>query len=150
MPHVHRAPGHPESDLAACDRLTQSLPAELRPRVTTLTGELNAMELKWVLSRLDWFAGARMHATIGAFSSGTPTLGLGYSDKAAGVFAQCGLAAHVADLRVMDSVALAERARKSYVQRHLMAETLSQTLPGLMALAEAQMDQIVRQIGGAL
>jgi colanic acid/amylovoran biosynthesis protein len=55
-------------------------------RVHVLAQRLHAMELKWVLARLDWFAGARMHATIGAFSSGVPTLGLGYSDKAYGVF----------------------------------------------------------------
>jgi hypothetical protein len=72
-------------------------------RVAVLGGRPNAMELKWTLSRLDWFAGARMHATIGAFSSGVPTLGLGYSDKAQGVFAECGIGDEVADLRRLDA-----------------------------------------------
>lgn len=105
------------------------------------------MELKWVLSHLSWFAGARMHATIGAFSSGTPTLGLGYSDKAAGVFAQCGIGAHVADLRRMDCIDLGQAVRASLAGREATRLVLGDLLPGLRARAEAQMDDIVRQIG---
>jgi polysaccharide pyruvyl transferase WcaK-like protein len=106
------------------------------------------MELKLVLSRLSWFAGARMHATIGAFSSGTPTLGLGYSDKAAGVFAQCGLAHHVADLRQRDATALADIVRFSYAAREMNRFALRDIVPDLQDRAEAQMDAIVRQIRG--
>lgn len=88
-----------------------------------------------------------MHATIGAFSSGVPTLGLGYSDKAAGVFAQCGIGGHVADLRLLDADALAEVVRASWTMRDTTRHTLDMLVPDLRARAEAQMDEIVRQIG---
>jgi polysaccharide pyruvyl transferase WcaK-like protein len=88
-----------------------------------------------------------MHATIGAFSSGTPTLGLGYSDKAAGVFAQCGIGDKVADLRLMDAAALADAVRRSLNARDATRRDLSDRLPALLARAEAQMDVIVAQIG---
>ncbi len=106
------------------------------------------MELKWVLSRLSWFAGARMHATIGAFSSGTPTLAFGYSDKAAGVFDRCGLGGHVADLRRLDAPALAQVVAASLAGRAAMREDLARRLPALRAEAETQMDAIAAQIGG--
>jgi colanic acid/amylovoran biosynthesis protein len=147
VPHVHRPLDHDESDLAAALALKAELDETYRGRVAVLDGTPNAMELKWVLSRLDWFAGARMHATIGAFSSGVPTLGLGYSDKAAGVFAQCGIGGHVADLRLLDADALAEVVRASWTMRDTTRHTLDMLVPDLRARAEAQMDEIVRQIG---
>lgn len=148
LPHVNRGPGHPESDLDACQALVRRLPPEFASRVHVLEAPLNAMELKWVLARLDWFAGARMHATIGAFSSGTPTLGLGYSDKTAGVFEQCGIGRHVADLRTMDLAALDEAVTRSLARRDQMRLDLEASLPDLLAQAEVQMDEIVRQIAG--
>ncbi|SDJ79092.1 polysaccharide pyruvyl transferase family protein [Aliiruegeria lutimaris] len=142
VPHVHRPDGHPESDRAAAEALAMRLGPAYAERVAVLPGELSAQELKWVLARLDWFAGARMHATIGAFSSGVPTLGLGYSDKAEGVFEECGLAGHVADLRKLDVAALAARVSASVATRSETSAALAQVLPGVKARAEAQMDAI--------
>jgi polysaccharide pyruvyl transferase WcaK-like protein len=46
---------------------------------------LNAPRLKWVISRLACFVGARTHATIAAFSAGTPCASIGYSTKSFGI-----------------------------------------------------------------
>ncbi len=147
VPHVHQAEGAAESDLSAARALKARLGAGYAERIEIVEGQLNAMELKWVLARLDWFAGARMHATIGAFSSGTPTLGLGYSDKAAGVFDQCGIGEHVADLREMDALRLGEAVLTSVRQREATRVRLAGLVAGLKARAEAQMDAIAAQIG---
>ncbi len=144
--HVHRAVGDRESDLAAALALQARLAADYPDRIAVLPGAMNAMQLKSVLARLDWFAGARMHATIGAFSAGTPTLGLGYSDKAAGVFAQCGIGTHVADLRLMDAAQIGRAVAASIVNRDAMRAELAVLLPGIHARASAQMDAIVAQI----
>lgn len=45
----------------------------------------NCMELKGYISRCRFFIGARTHATIAAYSSGVPTLVLGYSIKSRGI-----------------------------------------------------------------
>jgi len=45
----------------------------------------NCMELKDYIARCRFFVGARTHATIAAYSSGVPTLVLGYSVKARGI-----------------------------------------------------------------
>jgi polysaccharide pyruvyl transferase WcaK-like protein len=146
VPHVHQAEGAPESDLSASRDLKARLGAEYADRIEIIESRPNAMELKWILARLDWFAGARMHATIGAFSSGTPTLGLGYSDKAAGVFDQCGIGDHVADLRLMDAAALARAVVISVGNREETRVKLAGLVAGLRQRAEAQMDAIAAQI----
>lgn len=46
---------------------------------------LNARELKYIISKCDMFVGARTHATIAAYSTGVPTLAIGYSIKARGI-----------------------------------------------------------------
>ena len=146
VPHVHRPEGDAESDLGAARALVARLGHLATDRVAVLGGRANAMELKWVLSRLDWFAGARMHATIGAFSSGVPTLGLGYSDKARGVFAECGIGNEVADLRRLDAPTLAQRALASFHDRARQRADLARRVDALKARAEGEMDEIAHQI----
>jgi polysaccharide pyruvyl transferase WcaK-like protein len=146
VPHVHRPEGDAESDLGASRALVARLGDLAKDRVAILEGRPTAMELKWAISRLDWFAGARMHATIGAFSSGVPTLGLGYSDKAHGVFAECGIGDEVADLRRLDAPTLAHRALASFRDRAQQRAGLAARSDALKARAEREMDEIVRQI----
>jgi polysaccharide pyruvyl transferase WcaK-like protein len=147
VPHVQRPDGDPESDGAAALALRARLARDYGDRVQVLPQTLSAMELKGVIAKLDWFAGARMHATIAGFSSGVPTLGLGYSDKAAGVFAECGIGAHVADLRRMDADAVGAAVRASLDARDRTRAALARTLPGVLARAESQMDAIAASIG---
>lgn len=50
-----------------------------------LVPEQNCMQLKYVISQCRLFIGARTHATIAAYSTGVPTLALGYSVKSHGI-----------------------------------------------------------------
>ncbi|MBE1281861.1 MAG: hypothetical protein GJ676_00980 [Rhodobacteraceae bacterium] len=147
VPHVQRPDGDVESDLDAARNLKARLGQMGQSRVEVLQESLSAMELKWVLSRLDWFTGARMHATIGAFSSGVPTLGLGYTDKAYGVFAECGIGDEVADLRRDNARQVAERAVASFVGRAALKDDLQQRLSGVKTRASREMDLIAHQAG---
>lgn len=47
--------------------------------------DMTCRELKAVISKCIMFIGARTHATIAAYSSGVPTLAIGYSTKARGI-----------------------------------------------------------------
>ncbi|MEQ9695969.1 polysaccharide pyruvyl transferase family protein [Shimia sp. SDUM112013] len=147
IPHVHRPDGDAESDVSAARDLVRRLGAAGERRVAVLDGQPDAMELKWVLARLDWFAGARMHATIGAFSSGVPTLGLGYTDKAKGVFDECGIGDEVADLRRLDARTLAMRAVASFDDRARTRADLQNRLKSIRARAAHEMDCIAAQAG---
>lgn len=53
--------------------------------VTVLSPEYSSQELKWIISKLRVFAGARTHATIAALSSYVPTVSFSYSIKALGI-----------------------------------------------------------------
>lgn len=45
----------------------------------------NCQELKWIISNMRAFVGARTHATISSLSSGVPTISIGYSIKSKGI-----------------------------------------------------------------
>lgn len=54
-------------------------------RVFLLPDHLNATEYKGYIARMKFFIGARTHATIAAYSTGIPTMVLGYSVKSKGI-----------------------------------------------------------------
>ena len=54
-------------------------------RIKLAPNFLNAVQLKYVLSKCTYFIGARTHATIGAISSLIPTISIAYSIKAKGI-----------------------------------------------------------------
>jgi hypothetical protein len=148
VPHVTVACAHPEADIAACRALEARLSSRHGGRVATLPNDYTATELKWIIARLSWFSGARMHATVAAFSSGVPTLGLAYSDKIAGVFEACGIEGGVADLRSDGADAVAAAALASFRSRKAMAAALSARRETMLARAAAQMDVIAKAIPG--
>ncbi len=54
-------------------------------RIAILPSTLNATQYKGYIANTRFFVGARTHATIAAYSSGVPTIVLGYSVKARGI-----------------------------------------------------------------
>lgn len=74
-----------EDDYSVCKELSKRYPQTiLAPKFT------NPIEAKNYICHMDLFMGARMHATIGAFSSGVPTIPIAYSRKFEGVFGSVG------------------------------------------------------------
>jgi colanic acid/amylovoran biosynthesis protein len=147
LPHVHQPIGNFESDLAAALALRDELPRHLQTRVAIPTQPLNATEAKWVIARCDWFAGSRMHATIGALSSGVPAAALAYSGKMQGVFETCGQGASVLDLREDYShAALIERLLGLFAECRQTARSLKPQSDRVRGLAARQMDEITQFI----
>ncbi len=104
---------------------------------------LQASEAKWLISKLDWFAGSRMHATIGALSSGTPAAALAYSGKTQGVFETAGEGASVLDLRVSKTNAqVIARAMSLFKGHAASAGRLKLIAARLRLRADEQMDAI--------
>lgn len=85
IPHVDSPDGGSEqSDSGYMGRLLQRA-GELAPHVRMLAPNFNAAQLKAALAACRLFIGARTHATIGALSSGVPTVSIAYSVKAKGI-----------------------------------------------------------------
>jgi colanic acid/amylovoran biosynthesis protein len=85
LPHVDPLDGNPENSDTHFMRPLLAELADRSSRITMLPPTLNAAQLKHVLGRTSCFIGARTHATIGALSSGVPTLSIAYSTKARGI-----------------------------------------------------------------
>jgi len=118
VPHVLTPPGHYESDPAANDAVVAALRVDDDQSVRRAAAERLAVvpplyhdpgEMKWIISRLDWFCGTRMHACIAGLSSGVPTAAIAYSVKTLGVFEAVGQGDRVADPRAIDLDAVVDQ-----------------------------------------
>jgi polysaccharide pyruvyl transferase WcaK-like protein len=143
IPHVMTSPGTPESDAEACLRIADELGADFRSRVATTPTDLTECEVKWVISKLDWFCGTRMHSTIAGLSSGVPTAAVAYSDKTLGVFESCGVADQVIDPRKLNTEQVVERLIDSFDSRAEKRRLLSTSIPNVKSRAEKQFRCIV-------
>lgn len=56
-----------------------------KEKIILLPPMYNASETKWIISKMQLFAGSRTHSTIAALSSYVPTLSFAYSIKAKGI-----------------------------------------------------------------
>ena len=82
IPHVFSQDGiGQENDMRACMEIQK-----LYPDVIIDADFDTPMEAKSVISKMDVFIGARMHATIAAFSTGVATIPFSYSRKFEGLY----------------------------------------------------------------
>nr|WP_010133797.1 polysaccharide pyruvyl transferase family protein [Microbulbifer agarilyticus] len=142
VPHVNVPQAEVESDLRACRRLQDQLGGKAADRVRVLTGQYSEMEIKWIIARLQWFCGTRMHSTIASLSSGVPSAAIAYSDKTLGVFASCGQQEQVFDPRITQTQELVDCVFDSFAQRAQIAPVLQEKLPRVLSIARSQMDTI--------
>lgn len=154
VPHVLTAPGHPESDPAACQQLRQDILQHASPgvaeRVHVLPSVDDERQIKWVISRCDWFCGTRMHATIASLSTGTPACAISYSPKTLGVFETAGQGQHVVDPTELGTADVVERVLASAADHASIRAQLAQHLPTVLSRASEQMDQIARSCAAGL
>ena len=143
VPHVFAESGHKEHDPDACAAVTMAIEGLHDHRVAILPEGYDPCETKWIISRTDWFCGARLHATIAALSSGVPAAAIAYSPKTQGVFETCGQGAYVADLRNMATDEIVDRLWNSWSDREEAAASLRERLPSVQRHMESQMDEIV-------
>jgi len=54
---------------------------KFKRRIGVVAEDIGSRKIKYFISQLDYFAGARMHSTIAAFSTNVPTISLAYSRK---------------------------------------------------------------------
>ena len=99
-----------------------------------------APELKFIISKCSFFVGARTHATIAAYSTGVPTLVVGYSVKARGIARDLfgtgdGYVLPVQQLKESDE--LTQAFIRLYEKRDAIRAHLNEMLPGYIARADA-------------
>lgn len=107
-------------------------------RVFLLPDNLNATEYKGYISRMKFFIGARTHATIAAYSSGVPTMVLGYSIKSKGIakdiFGEEKLVLDISE--ISDSDKLIAKFEEMKIEEEKLRETLKKRIPEIKIIAE--------------
>ncbi|MCA9278749.1 MAG: polysaccharide pyruvyl transferase family protein [Phycisphaeraceae bacterium] len=146
VPHVITPQGHFESDPHACDQIEQQLVAQLGSdaanRVAVVPPHYDQNEMKWIISRCDWFCGTRMHSTIAGLSTGVSTAAISYSPKTLGVFETCGVGAAVVDPTTLGTPELVDALWNVWLERESSKQSLHQHLPKVIATANEQMDLV--------
>ena len=84
-----------------------------------------------------------MHSTIAALSSGVATAALAYSLKTRGVFATCGMAEAVVDLRESTGPGALASLQRLWGRRQQDTAALGRHLPSVRKAASRQLDEIV-------
>ncbi len=101
IPHVF-GPEEDKNDCKIGKLIYENLSDRLKERFILVDNEMDHEELKAIISEMDMFIGARMHACIGAISLGKPFLNIAYSDKSKGLISQSiGLPELCIDIRDM-------------------------------------------------
>jgi len=127
VPHVV-APNLPnDDDGAASDRLQAQYPALQRPPAFQ-----SASDAKSFISGLDFLVGARMHATIAAFSSGVPVVPISYSRKFEGLYGALGYD-WLVNARGMTTEAALARILSALDRRAELAAAIAAARPGIEA-----------------
>jgi len=147
IPHVgSKLPGI--DDFSFLRAVHRKCVAQGSPGVFFVGEILNARELKWLISRCRALVAARTHATIAAFSTGVPTISLGYSRKALGinqdVFDTTEFCLRANDLTAAN---LADKVRSMLAQEAAVRTHLLERGPHLRASAMAAGPKLLELIG---
>lgn len=110
-------------------------------RVFLISDEsLNGPQLKYIISKCEFFVGARTHSTIAAYSSCVPTLVLGYSIKSLGIAKDLfgSYEDYVVNLDLLNDNAdiLAQKFDLLYSKRAEIKKRLEQIMPQYMENAK--------------
>jgi polysaccharide pyruvyl transferase WcaK-like protein len=116
VPHVIGAErGGIEDDYQAClDLGAQFKDVIVAPAFNTPS------EAKGYIAGMDFFAGARMHACIAAFSSGVPVTPMAYSRKFGGLFNSLGYE-YTVEMTIDDQAAVVRKIMSGYENRKKLA-----------------------------
>ena len=129
--HVQSEHIEVEDDQRVSARLAQEFPGTVLAPVFA-----SPIEAKSYIAGMDFFMGARMHATIAAFSTGVPVIPMAYSRKFAGVFGTLGYN-HVADCKSDSNAEILTRIQEGYAARETLKAEVEEAMTGVNARLDA-------------
>lgn len=98
IPHSYKF-GDPEEsndDIEACQKAYERLSS--KENVIFINKDLVSPQVKYLISRMSFFCGTRMHANYAAIFTGVPVFGLSYSYKFKGAFERNGIYGQIATI----------------------------------------------------
>lgn len=107
-------------------------------RILLLPDHLNATEYKGYIAKMRYFIGARTHATIAAYSTGVPTMVLGYSVKSKGIakdiFGEEKLVLGIGE--ISDASKLIAKFEEMKREEQMLKEVLKNKIPQIKEMAQ--------------
>lgn len=91
------------------------------------------IDAKNYISGMDFFMGARMHSTIGAFSAGVPVVPMAYSRKFNGLFQDTLKYEAMVDMKAQDNDEVLDSIIRSFGERDKLKKMIEQRLNGVVA-----------------
>lgn len=125
-------------------RVSEALAAEF-PGVIVSPFFKSPSEAKTYIADMDFFMGARMHATIAAFSSEVPVIPMAYSRKFAGVFGTLGYP-HVADCKADTADEIITRIEEGFANRAALKAEVVEAMKNVNARLDAYVARAAEEI----
>ena len=134
VPHTynHELPEKNADDLQASKDILRAL--KNKSGVSVIDADYIAPELKYIISKFDFFIGTRLHANFAAIFSHVPVFGLAYSYKFSGTFDRYGLEnnyGYVIDMKKENVKEITEKIEKCYNERETTKKQLIELLEKL-------------------
>jgi polysaccharide pyruvyl transferase WcaK-like protein len=121
VPHVVSPNSHVENDYEVSRKIQDEYDVD---RIILAPFFLDPIDAKNYISGLDFFAGARMHACIAAFSSGVPVYPIAYSRKFNGLFAETLKYPYLGDLINQTSEVFISGLKQAFENRVMLSEKI--------------------------
>lgn len=146
-PEIHFV-GHVNSDILPVEddfRVAEALSQEFTGTVLAPRFK-SPSDAKSYISSLDFFAGARMHACIAAFSSGVPVVPMAYSRKFEGLFGTLGYA-RTTDCRTESEEQIVASVVSGYRDRAVLKAEVQDAFAKADARLKTYQDRLIAEIG---
>lgn len=119
--------------------------AEKYPQIEQVSMYQNPMDIKSRISKCDIFIGARMHATVGAFSSGVATIATAYSRKFNGLYESVGYS-YIVDLLNDPTEENLEKTKEYVMQYKELKAAAQRSMDKINVLEDETMRMLKEQI----
>ncbi len=128
VPHVYGI--SVENDLDACKKIMTEM--EEKNRILLFDEQIDAREVKYLISLTDFFIGTRMHSCIASISQTIPTVSLAYSKKYSGVMKSIGIENSIVDLRAETEAQIIEKIMEQFDKRNDTRKYLASKIPEVL------------------
>lgn len=128
--HVVHAERNIENDYAVNYDLW--IEYDRNPKLVLAPLALTPIDVKGYISGMDFFMGARMHATIGAFSAGIPVIPMAYSRKFNGLFIDTLQYPYLADLKTASETEVLDIVKDAFSKREQLKSLIDERMSGVV------------------
>ncbi|MBN2880925.1 polysaccharide pyruvyl transferase family protein [Candidatus Woesearchaeota archaeon] len=95
-----------DDDLITANRIFKLLSEDARKRVNIICEDISPSQIKYVISKMNYFVGTRMHSNIFALGAGIKTIAISYEPKTRGIMQTLGLEEYVIEMTDIDTANL--------------------------------------------